>query len=267
MSLDKARYVPWYKIAEEVLGRRLIKHAETDEDVIKWVSDEGWLLIPLPYESDLKQARSRPFPNIFLWLHEDRTLTLGLVANTIPSMEKMKNILLPHQDVQRQSLISGMRKLDPKFKTYLSAKKKDYWAAPPTYDSDPSIESNKINGQSIVQTFAKADAILEKGRQVPALHSPNYPSMTPILDLATGEFSQDKREFARRLSELKPLLEICLEVKTKAEHEKEEKKKPKKRIEDYECSKCTQKFTRDQYDENRFCPKRGMRIRISIRYV
>jgi hypothetical protein len=45
---DFTRIVPCYRICELVLGENLIKHAEKDEEITKWVSREEWMILPLP---------------------------------------------------------------------------------------------------------------------------------------------------------------------------------------------------------------------------
>lgn len=266
MSSDKTRYVPWYKIAEEVFGPKLIKLSETDEDVTKWVSQEKWMILPLPYENEPKDAKSRKFPNIYFALLENGMINLGLVCNTIASVEKMENILLPYSNPVKEALLAQMRVLSPEFMTCVSSKSKDHFASVPSHQRVFEIPSNQINDASVHELFQKARTIRDRGKEVPAKYSPNYPSEAPVLDLATIRIEQDKDTFRKRLQDLKPLLETCLDVKTETQHEREEAKKPKKRIADYDCLKCGTKFTREQYDKVRFCPKCGTRIRITIRY-
>jgi hypothetical protein len=48
MAFDKSAYVPWYKIAREILGTDLVKSAPTEDEVTKWaefdstVKRRGW---------------------------------------------------------------------------------------------------------------------------------------------------------------------------------------------------------------------------------
>jgi DNA-directed RNA polymerase subunit RPC12/RpoP len=266
MSSDKMRYVEWYKIAEDTLGPKLIKQTKTDQDITKWVSQEKWMILPLPYENEPKDAKSRKFPNIYFSLLENGMINLGLVCNTIASVEKMENILLPHSDPVKERLLEQMRLLSPEFSTFVSSKRKVHFASVPTHERAFEIPSCQINESSIHRLFQEARAIRDRGKEVPAIYSSNYPSEAPVLDLATIQIKQDKDIFRKKLQDLKPLLESCLDVRTEAQYKREEAKKPKKRIEDYSCPKCERKFTREQYDGNRFCPKCGMRIKVSVRY-
>jgi hypothetical protein len=64
---EKAKYVPWYRLAEKALGD-LIPHPKNDAEITKWVSQEDWLLIPSYTERSLTEARSRPDPNLYFSL-------------------------------------------------------------------------------------------------------------------------------------------------------------------------------------------------------
>lgn len=223
-------------------------------------------MLPLPHETELKHAESRPFPNIYLSRDQQNVLFLGLTCNTIESVEKMRNILLPHQNEQKQLLISYLKKLDPQFKLSLLAKLKDHWSSIPTYRTEIELPSRDIDDISIIEIFRRADVIRKRGKEVPAVHSKNYPSETPVLELASAPIQGGKEEFVSKLGELKLVLQTCLRIRTKAEFDREEATRPKRKIVEYRCSKCGLYFSEDQYRASRFCPDDGMRILVIIRY-
>ena len=197
VSFNKALYVPWYRIAERVLGPKLIKNVEADEEITKWVSEERWMILPLPHEQEPKIAKSRRFPNIYFALLENSMINLGLVCNTIASVEKMENILLPHSSPQKEALLAQMRMLSPEFMTFVSAKFKDHFASIPTHQRVFENPSNQISEFSINELFRNARIIRERGKEIHAKYSPNYPSQAPVLDLATIQIAQKLANYQR----------------------------------------------------------------------
>ena len=58
MPLDKDNVCAVDRTGSMDLDLYLIKHAESDYDITKWVSEERWMILPLPYETLLRTMRS-----------------------------------------------------------------------------------------------------------------------------------------------------------------------------------------------------------------
>ena len=65
--MNDQRYVEFYHIAQDVLVDKLVKHIEDDNEIIsEWLSNEGWLMLVLPSECCMNDAKNRMEPNIYV---------------------------------------------------------------------------------------------------------------------------------------------------------------------------------------------------------
>lgn len=206
-------YVKWYHLAKEVLGEGLLKNVP-DAEVPQWVSRRNWLLFPLPKENKKKEAESRPYPNLYMAVR-DGSIQIGLVCNTLRSVERMRNILDPFHVRERVEFLRWMRTLDSDFQTHVQAKLKDFWSDTPKYSMEHTFRSNSIDDTKIGPLFAEADRIRAEGTTSRLEAGKRYPPKAPIIDVAeVRNLPFDERVFKLKLSELKPLFAISLEVKT-----------------------------------------------------
>jgi hypothetical protein len=253
MSVDwKRKYVPWFRLAQRVLGD-LMPHVP-EEDVPKWVSEQDWAMLPLYDEKNAEDVKNRPYPNI--WFHiEDGKMTVGVVCNTVRSIERMSNILLDFHTPDRQEFLDHLRRIDDSFETRVSTKVKEYNPRqPPDYRSGLSCQSNNMSRQDFVKIFERAQEIrqqgLERRREEGKAWSPESPSIT----LARATFRAEPKLFIDKLGQLKPLYAISLRVKNKAQIDRAERKRPSLGLPSYRCNKCTF-ATRES--KIRFCPNDG----------
>jgi hypothetical protein len=248
----KKKYVPWFSLARRILGDLMPDVSQ--QDVSKWVSEQDWAMLPLDEEETAEDVKNRPYPNI--WFHmEDDKMTVGLVCNTVRSIERMSNILLGFHSVDRQEFVENLGHLDDTFQTRVSTKIKEYNPRqPPDYHNGPSRQSNELSSQDFVKIFERAEEIRQQGlarrRKEGKAWSPEAPSLT----LARSTFRIEPKLFMTKLAQLKPLYAISLRVKTKAQIEKAERKQPFMNMPSYRCSKCLFS-TRDS--KTRFCPNDG----------
>jgi len=215
------QYVKWFKIAQEVLGNNLIRKLD-DADVVNWISRENWLMLPLPTETDMKQAKNRQDPNIYITLFETKSgkerIGIGLTCNTIKSVEKMQNILDSYHDSDRERLLFTLKKLDDNFKASVSSKIKEFhFAQSPEYDCKFELQSNKIDEKNIKKIFKITNDIRERGLRLKDLRGTTHPIEAPTFNLAYCEFPLDEKKFRKKMCELMPVLEACLRVKRTGE--------------------------------------------------
>lgn len=253
----KYQYIKWFKIAREVLGGNLVGELN-DEDIVKWVSNEEWLMLPLTTEVDLEAAKNRWDPNIYITLDETNSgrekIGIGLTCNTIKSVEKMQNILDSYHNPEREGLLSALKKLDNTFKASVSRKiKENHFAQRPKYISLPKleIESNKIDENWIKETFRETSEIRKKGQELMEVRGKSHPIESPTVELAYCQISMDENIFRKKLQELKPVFEACLHIKRSSELEKEKKKLRDSQIV-LICEKCRKIVSEQEYSKSKF---------------
>ncbi len=208
-----ADYVKWYHFAKEVLGADLIKEIP-DAEIPDWVSRRNWLLFPLPTENKKKDAESRPYPNLYMAIRGG-SIQIGLVCNTLKSVERMRNILNPFHAKERTQFLEFMQRLDGDFQTHVQAKLKDFWSDAPKYSKEHTLTSNSIDDTKVGPLFASADKIRAEGTASRLEAGKRYPPKAPIIDVAeVRNLPLNERVFKLKLAQLKPLFKISLEVKT-----------------------------------------------------
>lgn len=251
----KYQYIKWFKIAHEVLGGNLVGELK-DEDILKWVSNENWLMLPLPTEVKLEAAKNRWDPNIYITLDETNSgrekIGIGLTCNTIKSVEKMQNILDSYHNPERERLLSALKKLDNTFKASVSSKiKENHFAQSPDYDTKLKIESNKLDEKWIKEIFRITSEIREKGKELMEVCGKSHPIESPTFELAYCQIPRDEDIFRKKLQEIKPVFEACLHVKRSSELESEKKKLRDSQIV-LICEKCRKIVSEQEYSKSKF---------------
>lgn len=265
------QYIKLYNIAYEELGSNLVRKL-SDSEVINWISRENWLMLPLPAETKMENAKNRWNPNIYIILYKINSgkekIGVGLTCNTIDSVEKMRNILDSYHNPERESLLSALKKLDKTFTASVSSKiKENHFAQSPDYERKLEIKSNQIDDKIIKNIFQITDEIRKRGIKLMESRGTSHPIEAPTFELAYCEFQMNEDIYRKKLQELKPVFETCLHVKRSGELERE-----KKKIEDSQiilkCKKCGKTVTEDEYVKNKFCPKcKSLIMRFKKKYA
>lgn len=213
----RSNYIAWYRAAEEILGPKLVRHL-TDREVVKWVSKRNWILLPLPTEANREQGKSRPDPNIHLWLDEDEA-GWGIACNTVASVEKFRNILHELHAPERARLLVCMRQIEDGFDTFVSRKIKEYnFAQGPKYVKVWRSQSNRIDNKAIASMFKAADRIRERGLRRRNAEAMSHTPETPVIDIVRHVIRPPNVEmFKRQLAQAKPIFEVCLGVRSTSE--------------------------------------------------
>nr|WAI00007.1 MAG: hypothetical protein OI720_00245 [Candidatus Methanoperedens sp.] len=258
-------YIKLFNIAYEELGSNLMRKLK-DSEVVDWISRENWLMLPLPTERKMEDAKNRCDPNIYIAL--TGKIGIGLTCNTIDSVEKMRNILDSYHNPEKENLLSAMKKLDDTFTASVSRKiKESHFAQSPEYKQEMELRSNQIDDKIIKNIFQITDEIRKNGIKLMKSRGTSHPIEAPTFELAYSEFQMNEAIFRRKLQELKPVFETCLHVKKSRELEK-----VKKIIEESQtiliCKNCDKTFTNDEYILNKFCPKcRSLIMRVKKKYA
>lgn len=164
-----------------------------------------------------------------------------------------------------------MGDLDDDFQTAVYAKVKEHnWAERGDYEIRFQRQTNKIDDAGFDQMFASSDRVRGEGKERMRDRSLAHNPITPVIDLAYATIIRgDDQNFMAKLSQLKPLYEICLKVKTAGaiqSLERSSKKNMSTRSAIFSCPKCGKKFTKDEARAKRFCDVDGMKIRVVFVY-
>jgi len=214
-------FVRWYRISETVLGN-LIPHL-SDQEIVSFVSNNKWLVVPTEYETDRRDSINRPDPNMFINLSEERKIGLGIVYNTLASIERLRNILHAFHSMEKDELLKRLSELDDEFMTTVERKIKDYYfAQTPEYEEDLKFRSNKIDSSSISEIFKRTDQIRYEGRREKEQRGIHWNPVLPHINLAITWTERNEDVFRAKLEQLKPIYEIVLRIKTDKEIKEEE---------------------------------------------
>jgi len=264
----KSDFVPWVRLSETVLGDDLMQIL-SDEQIEDLVSNKDWIGLLLPEEDGKDEMKSRADPHIDLKL-TDSTIRIGMRCNTVKSVEKLANILEGYHSKDREELINVIRKLDDDFTTEVYAKIKDHnFSESGRYETKFKALTNSIDQSSIDRMFNEAKRIREEGTQRMKDELLPHNPVTPVIDVAYVTIPKDETQFTSKMSQLKPVFEISLRVKTTSELRAEEKKRAElrktfiPRVRGYSCVKCGKEYSEADARRLRFCPADGMRIRFT----
>ncbi len=211
-------------------------------------------------ETSKEEIENRPDPHIDLRLHGS-TVNIGLRCNTVSSVEKLQNILENYHSKEKGALLESMRHLDDDFQTAVYAKIKEHnWSERAIYDPQFQMQTSKIDESAINRMFERAKQIRTEGvNRKKDEKKPN--PVTPVIDIAFATIAKnDEQLFKSKLSQLKPMYETCLMVKTTSALKAEMRRKSKTREAIYCCSKCGKKYSKDEARSKKFCDLDGMRI-------
>lgn len=225
----KNRLIELYRITESSLPTLVPK--VTDEQINKFVSNNKWLVIPTNFEFDKKDSINRPDPNMFINLRHSGKIELGIVCNTLKSVERMKNILHGFSTTEKTQLITELNTLDETFFTTLEKKiKPDNYAQTPIYEADFEIRCQLIDNAALQLIFQRAEEILVEGRLEKEQRKISWLPVSPHLNLALVWLDDKDDIFEEKVKQLERVYEIALRIKTDKEIEEEERKRSEGKI-------------------------------------
>ena len=213
----KHKYVYWYRIVESIF-RKDIPNL-TDSQIEGCVSNKDWIIIPVPGESSKKDARQSQRPNLYFTLSGEKTISAGITYDKIEGVRRLREIISPFNEKYRATILERLAALDDAFSTTVFRKTKNsYWGESPEYKGTFSCQSNKMNLAEFVKLFQAVDKILaerdllEKGKKY---------HLAPAINLVDVDLSVNEKNFRNAFSQMKPVYEVAVNVKTEEEFEKE----------------------------------------------
>jgi hypothetical protein len=219
----------------------------------------------MPGEETKEQTSNRSDPVIYVIDREsEKTIQLGLECNTLKSVGKLRNILDSYHTREKSEFLQCLLKVDDSFETLVYDKLKPHnFAESPEYRVDLRFpNSNKMGDKEIGQLFSRVDAIRRSGVEWRLKDGLSHPPEVPSIDIVCARITRDEELFKRTLNQLKALFEITLRVKTDSvlKRAKIQLEKNKPRVTKLQCTSCNIEYTREQYQESRFCRKCNNRI-------
>lgn len=245
----------------------------SDEQIVSFVSNQNWVAFPIPGEETKDDVENRPDAHIDLRLLRN-TLRIGLRCNTVPSVDKLKNVLHDFHAQEKIALTESMQKLDSDFQTAVYAKIKEHNRAERAeYKTRFQTQTNQLDRAGVEEMFRWSGQIREEGkRRMKEGDLPHNP-VTPVIDLAFTTIDRNENQlYLSKLAQLKPIFETCLKVKTDSSiraalrNNAAKKSKVISRSAQFTCSKCGKKFSREDAKQKKFCDVDGMKIQTVFVY-
>jgi len=209
-------YIPWYRIAEEVLAGSI--PLLNDKEIVKFVSQNKWLIIPSGSEKDKKDSIIRSDANIYFDLSKAGEITIGFVCNTLESVRRMRNLLHGFHTTEKDNFIRELQLLDDRYTTHIERKIKAYhFAQTPEYVKDFEFTTNRINDVLLSQAFSRIDKIMEESDINKRTTGKSWRTLAPTINIARVVIGRNQDEFREALQQLKPAYQIALRIKTDKE--------------------------------------------------
>lgn len=242
----KKEYIEWYRLAEKVLGN-LIPHL-SDNQVLKFVSPKGWLIIPTSFEEDKKESINRPDPNIYISLNDN--ISVGIHCNTLESVRRLRNIMLSFYSVDKVRLIHELQKLDRRFTTGVERKIKEYyWGQSPEYETEFEVPSHKLSDDDFQKIFQIVDDLLEDGEQRMKEKNEHWRAIAPVINITKIDIPKNEDEVKQVLRKLRTIYEILLGIRAPEEIRREARKGKAK------CPECGAKLLLERETGDVYCSK------------
>jgi hypothetical protein len=211
----KSKYIKWYRVIEKVLGTYVPRLS--DEEILRFVSDRDWIIIPLPGETDKNKAKFARRPNLYFALPEDGTINFGIVYEKLGSVEQLRNIILPYNERERNDLIAKLATLDNSFVTTVNKKIKEHHPQEsPNYKETLTERTNRIDLEKFNKIFREVDKILD---QRELLENKKKYQLAPTVGLVYGETDQDEKSLTEALLKIKPIYELTVKARTEEQFE------------------------------------------------
>ena len=205
------------------------------------ISRENWLPVASPDLINKKALRNSIYPNIYISLHEDELkMDIGLVFNTVNSIDKIRNILTPYSTKEKTGLVQLLQEFGKMYVTQVYRKIQDHHQfQTPYYKPVLKIPTSKIDDEFIERMFKLIIQLREEGKEKfrHARVQRKFYRESPTITLAEITIDLDEDEYREKIGELTGILKVCIGVKTDAEIKiikKEETERIKKRLDELE---------------------------------
>ncbi len=215
---NQEEYVKWYNIAREHINNDKIIPKISDNEIIKNISGENWLMFIKGTQEDRANAVNYPEPNVYLVI-DDNTLEIGLTFNNTPSVDKFKNIIKGHSDVEKTELVKKLLALNNQYLTCLVRKIRKMYGPSPKHTTEYEIQTNTLNDEKFEKLILDCVKIREEG--IKNKETAEFASYFegPVVELIYIEIKQDKKSFTAVLDDIVPIYSLCLDVKSDEQYE------------------------------------------------
>lgn len=221
----KREYILWYKIASNAINDENIARKLSDDEIISFVSEENWMALPRKGETEKRHVYNRSDPNIYFSLNSE-SIGIGIVCNTISSVDKVLNLLTSYHSSERDTLVQALYSLDDDFHTGISRKIKEFhFLQPPEYEEVKSIQSNKMTNKFVMDALRVARSIRDEGLEWKRKEDLAQLPLAPHVELAYTRIPRSEKLFKRKILQLSPVYQACLGLKTVSQIEKDLMKK------------------------------------------
>ena len=203
----RAKYVGWYRLAEEELGDLIPRLSE--REVMENVSTEDVLIVP-PREPGA--ADEKPLPSLQLRLR-DQGLELAIVYGSKKTLAHLENVFRETHREVHERLFTLLDGLPTEYETKLYSGNSD--------GSERELIrrylSSRLDGGLLRRLLDEADELRKGGRKIVNNQSVYVKPRSPELHLASISTPLSQEAFRQALREMRPLIELLSGIKTRRE--------------------------------------------------
>ena len=204
-------YIEAYGICKKSVDNNYLIPDLNNDEILKLISREDWLMFKLEDEIDKNEARQIARPNIYIRIKGDK-FKMGLTLNQINAVRWFIEIAEGYNQEKKQEIIGLLHKLSDNYITYIDRKIKDnFYAQVPKYIQEESFKSNQMDDEKVNKLCDKAKRIEEEGKQK-AKFTDNYYSEFPAINLASIELELIEQNLKNATNDLFPILAKCLTI-------------------------------------------------------
>ena len=216
----RGKYIGWYRIAEEVLGK--LVPSLSDQEVMENVSIDDQFTAPTGQEH-LPRNKAKPLPQLSIKL-SDTGIELGIIYRETEQLELLKNIFRETHSRDLEKLLSSLDELDPSYETVLYSQQSD---------KKPMLlrkyVSARVDAQLLERIIEEAENLRKGGRQIVNNQSVYVQPRSPMLYMTRINTPLDEFKYRDALSVIKPLFKLLTGIKTQREIISDRLSKPRQR--------------------------------------
>ena len=216
----RGKYIGWYRIAEEVLGK--LVPSLSDQEVMENVSIDDQFTAPTGQEH-LPRNKAKPLPQLSIKL-SDTGIELGIIYRETEQLELLKNIFRETHSRDLEKLLSSLDELDPSYETVLYSQQSD---------KKPMLlrkyVSARVDAQLLERIIEEAENLRKGGRQIVNNQSVYVQPRSPMLYMTRINTPLDEFKYRDALSVIKPLFKVLTGIKTQREIISDRLSKPRQR--------------------------------------
>jgi len=216
----RGKYIGWYRIAEEVLGK--LVPSLSDQEVMENVSIDDQFTAPTGQEH-LPRNKAKPLPQLSIKL-SDTGIELGIIYQETEQLELLKNIFRETHSRDLEKLLSSLDELDPSYETVLYSQQSD---------KKPMLlrkyVTARVDAQLLERIIEEAESLRKGGHQIVNNQSVYVQPRSPMLYMTRINTPLDEFKYRDALSVIKPLFKVLTGIKTQREIISDRLSKPRQR--------------------------------------